>query len=259
MFKLTFTICCLFGFTLQEVQNSLKQQATCNEMPESKLEAEISPSFRSGQRGRTEVPKSITFKTDIGLSQDLVKQFKTEKKAKKYIRKVIEHVNKLFQHKSLETKVIIKAIKWEVRNKDFHATEQNLENLNKEKNREESKLPYGAFGASKDYIATDPASGYAYVGTACKKGWNGYIVEMSGNNIKMDGALLAHEIGHLLGMHHNEDKFAHPDGCTRIDEWWNVMDGQVRHSSKGWTTCNTDKFKTFLQGGRGDCLIDAKK
>ncbi|XP_076616238.1 disintegrin and metalloproteinase domain-containing protein 9 [Chaetodon auriga] len=88
--------------------------------------------------------------------------------------------------------------------------------------------------------------GMAYVGTVCSVATSGGISVFSDNNLAYFSTVVAHEMGHNLGMNHDNSR-CNCDGGSCI----------MAASASGSTTfsrCSGDDFETLILRGGGLCL-----
>jgi len=199
--------------------------------------------FSKSRRSTKSIPTRITFKTDIGITPNLYSQFSSKAEVDNYVENLIRQTNKLFSDPSLATKLTIRV--------------RRIKKVN-------HNLPSGAMGDSWNLFKRDnyhlgvlglsnsrrSSNGVAFVKSACRfskhkrPGWrypdhyftkaNFVIWTNPGSN--SEAALLAHEIGHVIGMDHNEDM----EGCGRAKD--GLMNEYVIDSSRKWTSCNNDQL-----------------
>ena len=131
MLKSAFRMCFLLALFVQKIQNSTKIHLGCIEMPISENQEDLNSIFRSGTRRTSKMPKSITFKTKIGMSSNFVNNnfYGSARKAKRWVKLVIQMAEQHFQHHTLDTKVKLKIMEYETYRMNGHATEQNIEEL----------------------------------------------------------------------------------------------------------------------------------
>uniref|UniRef100_A0A8D0BD16 Disintegrin and metalloproteinase domain-containing protein 9-like n=1 Tax=Salvator merianae TaxID=96440 RepID=A0A8D0BD16_SALMN len=90
--------------------------------------------------------------------------------------------------------------------------------------------------------------GMAFVGTACSRDLGGSISTFNHNMVIKHSTIVAHELGHNLGMNHDDGR------CP---------DYYIMHSTdngaKNFSSCSSDDFENLILGGGGTCLRNAPK
>lgn len=90
--------------------------------------------------------------------------------------------------------------------------------------------------------------GLAFVGTVCSSRLGGGINVFAGNNVVNAAVLLAHELGHNLGISHDDGR-----NCQCPDTGGCIMSGSFTISTN-FTDCSENDFENLITGGRGLCL-----
>ncbi|XP_078416477.1 A disintegrin and metalloproteinase with thrombospondin motifs 5 [Cetorhinus maximus] len=95
--------------------------------------------------------------------------------------------------------------------------------------------------------------GMADVGTICSSERSCAIVEDDGLHAAFT---VAHEIGHLLGLSHDDSKFCEESyGLTEDKRLMSSILTSI-DSSKPWSKCTSATVTEFFDDGHGDCLLD---
>ncbi|XP_071392814.1 disintegrin and metalloproteinase domain-containing protein 9 [Centroberyx affinis] len=88
--------------------------------------------------------------------------------------------------------------------------------------------------------------GMAFVGTVCSVASSGGINVFPDNNLAYVSTVVAHEMGHNLGMNHDSDQ------CT-CDGGSCIMSASASGSTK-FSSCSGDDFERLIRRGGGVCL-----
>ncbi|XP_037319459.2 disintegrin and metalloproteinase domain-containing protein 9 [Pungitius pungitius] len=89
--------------------------------------------------------------------------------------------------------------------------------------------------------------GMAFVGTVCHVGTAGGINVFSANNLVSASTVVAHEMGHNLGMNHDRS------GCTCNGNSGCIM-GAVNGGVPAFSSCSAQDFENLIVRGGGTCL-----
>ncbi|XP_071527887.1 A disintegrin and metalloproteinase with thrombospondin motifs 9 [Panulirus ornatus] len=98
--------------------------------------------------------------------------------------------------------------------------------------------------------------GLAELGTMCSRHSSCAIVQDNGLSAAFT---IAHELGHLLNMpHDNDEKCSLLQGNENSSQRMNVMSRMLDHNTLPWewSNCSRHYLTEFLQGGHGQCLED---
>ncbi|XP_057682182.1 disintegrin and metalloproteinase domain-containing protein 9 [Corythoichthys intestinalis] len=90
--------------------------------------------------------------------------------------------------------------------------------------------------------------GMAFIGTACSTTNSVGINVFSGDNLIFTSTVVAHEIGHNLGMNHDEDR-CQCDGR-------NCIMASTASGATSFSRCSGEDFEALILSGRGECLIN---
>ncbi|XP_075710637.1 A disintegrin and metalloproteinase with thrombospondin motifs 5 [Rhinoderma darwinii] len=95
--------------------------------------------------------------------------------------------------------------------------------------------------------------GMADVGTICSPERSCAVIEDDGLHAAFT---VAHEIGHLLGLSHDDSKFCEENFGSLEDK--RLMSSVLTSidSSKPWSKCTSATITDFLDDGHGNCLLD---
>ncbi|XP_006136151.2 disintegrin and metalloproteinase domain-containing protein 9-like isoform X1 [Pelodiscus sinensis] len=90
--------------------------------------------------------------------------------------------------------------------------------------------------------------GMAFVSTICSQVQGGSISTLNDNNVLRHATVVAHELGHNLGMKHDDGR------CPISYIMYSTDNG-----SKNFSTCSADDFENLILSGGGNCLKNAPK
>ncbi|OWK56937.1 Disintegrin and metalloproteinase domain-containing protein 9, partial [Lonchura striata] len=85
--------------------------------------------------------------------------------------------------------------------------------------------------------------GMAFVGTVCSHVQGGSISTLNHNKILQHATVVAHELGHNLGMKHDDKR------CPA-----SYIMHSTDNGSRNFSTCSADDFEAFILNGGGNCL-----
>merc|ERR1712142_1328143 len=198
------------------------------------------------------LPSRLTFKTDIGVAPNLYQFLGSKQKVEQYVRNFVKYANEYFKLPSFETKLTIHIMKVKT-NIDYAPlgrTDGGLADYKREGN-----YHLGVFGLSK----MNRFRGLAHTGSACiwldkNSTWNikdhaNFLVELKPTTIlKFAAESLAHEIGHVIDMGHND-----VTECGKVDG--GVMNpGTYYQEEMKWTKCNIDDLEKYYSRRGYLCL-----
>ncbi|XP_030630898.1 disintegrin and metalloproteinase domain-containing protein 9 [Chanos chanos] len=89
--------------------------------------------------------------------------------------------------------------------------------------------------------------GMAFVGTVCSAHNSGGINVFSNNNLAAFSTVLAHELGHNLGMNHDNSRCSCDGGC--------IMGASATGATQ-FSTCSESDFEKLILRGGGVCLLN---
>ncbi|XP_073684708.1 disintegrin and metalloproteinase domain-containing protein 9 [Garra rufa] len=92
----------------------------------------------------------------------------------------------------------------------------------------------------------DGVLGMAFVGTVCSANNGGGINVFSNNDLQSFSTVIAHELGHNLGMNHDVSGTCTCEGSC-------IMAPTAGGATK-FSDCSDKAFERLIQGGRGTCL-----
>ncbi|NXD11116.1 ADAM9 protein, partial [Nothocercus nigrocapillus] len=92
------------------------------------------------------------------------------------------------------------------------------------------------------------AIGMAFVGTVCSQVQGGSISTFDHNNVLRHATVVAHELGHNLGMKHDDKR------CPASYIMYSTDNG-----SRNFSTCSADDFENLVLNGGGNCLRNPPK
>ncbi|XP_009873097.1 PREDICTED: disintegrin and metalloproteinase domain-containing protein 9-like [Apaloderma vittatum] len=90
--------------------------------------------------------------------------------------------------------------------------------------------------------------GMAFVGTVCSQVHGGSISTLNHNNVLRHATVVAHELGHNLGMKHDDKR------CPASYIMYSTDNG-----SRNFSTCSADDFENLILNGGGNCLRNPPK
>ncbi|KAK2820521.1 hypothetical protein Q5P01_023480 [Channa striata] len=87
--------------------------------------------------------------------------------------------------------------------------------------------------------------GMAFVGTVCSMSTSGGISVFSDEHVQYYSTVVAHEIGHNLGMNHDDSRCSCNGSCIMYSS---------ASGSTSFSTCSSDDFEALIFRGGGVCL-----
>ncbi|NXG24740.1 ADAM9 protein, partial [Grallaria varia] len=90
--------------------------------------------------------------------------------------------------------------------------------------------------------------GMAFVGTVCSQVQGGSISTLNHNNMLRHATVVAHELGHNLGMKHDDKR------CPA-----SYIMHSTDNGSRNFSMCSADDFETLILNGGGNCLRNPPK
>nr|XP_055023244.1 disintegrin and metalloproteinase domain-containing protein 9 isoform X1 [Misgurnus anguillicaudatus] len=92
-------------------------------------------------------------------------------------------------------------------------------------------------------------AGMAFVGTACSRSHSGGINSFPNDNVRSFASIVAHELGHNLGMNHDDGR-----NC-RCDVKHCIMNSGATGSGN-FSSCSADDFEKLILNSGGRCLLN---
>nr|XP_046202510.1 disintegrin and metalloproteinase domain-containing protein 9 isoform X1 [Oncorhynchus gorbuscha] len=92
-------------------------------------------------------------------------------------------------------------------------------------------------------------AGMAFVSTVCSRSHGGGINAFTNNNIPSFASIVAHELGHNLGMNHDNERNCHC-GVTSC-----IMNSGAT-GSRNFSSCSADDFEKMILNTGGSCLLN---
>ncbi|XP_030343376.1 disintegrin and metalloproteinase domain-containing protein 9-like [Strigops habroptila] len=90
--------------------------------------------------------------------------------------------------------------------------------------------------------------GMAFVGTVCSQVQGGSISTLNHDNVLRHATVAAHELGHNLGMKHDDTR------CPA-----SYIMHSTDNGSRNFSTCSADDFENLILNGGGNCLRNPPK
>ncbi|KAI5622121.1 disintegrin and metalloproteinase domain-containing protein 9 precursor [Silurus asotus] len=96
-------------------------------------------------------------------------------------------------------------------------------------------------------------AGMAFVGTACSRSHGGGINAFTHKNVAPFASIVAHELGHNLGMNHDDD------GRNCKCDVDNCIMNSGATGSRNFSSCSADDFEKLILNGGGSCLLNVPR
>uniref|UniRef100_A0A3Q2UM19 ADAM metallopeptidase with thrombospondin type 1 motif 17 n=1 Tax=Fundulus heteroclitus TaxID=8078 RepID=A0A3Q2UM19_FUNHE len=227
------------------------------------------------KRNAMNLHRTYTLETMVVADSDMV-QYHGAEVAQRFLLTIMNMVNNMFQHKSLGVKVHIRVSKLVLLHtrpeklKISHHGQRSLESFCQWQHQEFGIPRYlgtnGVIGGRYDLPPVDTAVlvtrtnfcvhknepcdtvGMAYLGGACSAKRKCVLAEDNGLNLAFT---IAHELGHNMGMSHDDDHA----NCTSHSH---IMSGEWvkgrNPSNLSWSSCSRSDLQNFLRSGASICL-----
>uniref|UniRef100_A0A8C4ME90 ADAM metallopeptidase with thrombospondin type 1 motif 17 n=1 Tax=Equus asinus asinus TaxID=83772 RepID=A0A8C4ME90_EQUAS len=224
------------------------------------------------RRNAIQLTNEHTVETLVVADADMV-QYHGAEAAQRFILTVMNMVYNMFQHQSLGIKVNIQVTKLVLLRQRpaklsiGHHGERSLESFCHWQNEEyggarylgnnqvpggkDDTPPVDAAGlpCSEEDVFCVSAAGIAYLGGVCSAKRKCVLAEDNGLNLAFT---IAHELGHNLGMNHDDD---HSSCAGRS----HIMSGEWvkgrNPSDLSWSSCSRDDLENFLKSKVSTCLL----
>ncbi|XP_073474477.1 A disintegrin and metalloproteinase with thrombospondin motifs 17 isoform X2 [Aquarana catesbeiana] len=227
------------------------------------------------RRNAIRLTEEHTVETLVVADSDMV-QYHGADATQRFILTVMNMVYNMFQHQSLGIKVNIRVTKLVLLHSRptklsiGHHGERSLESFCHWQNeeyggttylgnnhvpgaKEETPVDVAVFMTRTDFCVhkDEPCDtvGIAYLGGACSAKRKCVLAEDNGLNLAFT---IAHELGHNMGMSHDDD---HPSCAGRS----HIMSGEWvkgrSPSDLSWSTCSRDELENFLKSKVSSCLL----
>ncbi|XP_054630588.1 disintegrin and metalloproteinase domain-containing protein 9-like isoform X1 [Dunckerocampus dactyliophorus] len=92
-------------------------------------------------------------------------------------------------------------------------------------------------------------AGMAYVSTVCSRSHGGGINAFTNNNVAAFASIVAHELGHNLGMNHDDTRTCTCPASTCIMN-------SVARDAANFSSCSADDFEKMILATGGSCLLN---
>lgn len=96
-------------------------------------------------------------------------------------------------------------------------------------------------------------AGMAFVSTVCSRSHGGGINTFVNNNVQSLSSIVAHELGHNLGMNHDDGR-----GCSCAGDSACIMNSAAT-GSRSFSSCSADDFEKMLLSTGGSCLLNVPR
>ncbi|XP_039348912.1 A disintegrin and metalloproteinase with thrombospondin motifs 17 isoform X4 [Mauremys reevesii] len=249
----------------------------CKVVSEKKRQKKMKPAndWRE-RRNAIRLTNEYTVETLVVADADMV-QYHGAEAAQRFILTVMNMVYNMFQHQSLGIKVSIRVTKLVLlRNRPAklsigHHGERSLESFCHWQNEEYGGAKYlgnnQVPGARDDTPPVDAAVfvtrtdfcvhkdepcdtvGIAYLGGVCSAKRKCVLAEDNGLNLAFT---IAHELGHNMGMSHDDDHLSCAGRSHIMSGEW--VKGR-NPSDLSWSSCSRDDLENFLKSKVSTCLL----
>ncbi|CAM2098984.1 unnamed protein product [Caretta caretta] len=249
----------------------------CKVISEKKRQKKVKPAndWRE-RRNAIRLTNEYTVETLVVADADMV-QYHGAEAAQRFILTVMNMVYNMFQHQSLGIKVSIRVTKLVLlRNRPAklsigHHGERSLESFCHWQNEEYGGAKYlgnnQVPGARDDTPPVDAAVfvtrtdfcvhkdepcdtvGIAYLGGVCSAKRKCVLAEDNGLNLAFT---IAHELGHNMGMSHDDDHLSCAGRSHIMSGEW--VKGR-NPSDLSWSSCSRDDLENFLKSKVSTCLL----
>ncbi|CAN9512879.1 unnamed protein product [Ophioblennius macclurei] len=95
-------------------------------------------------------------------------------------------------------------------------------------------------------------AGMAFVSTVCSRSHGGGINSFTNNNVQSLSSIVAHELGHNLGMNHDDGRGCSCPGAACIMN-------SATTGSRNFSSCSADDFEKMLLLTGGSCLLNVPR
>merc|ERR1711909_219567 len=219
MLNRTFLVCLLVSLSSQK-----EIQKNDTDFLQGSYQNPRQEEYQLRSRRSTNLPRRITFRTEVAMTKRMLNAFNGNKRqAEKWVLEMVRAANRIFRHSSLDTQLTIEVMNIgniKIVRENMEMTEDKLYQYKAQYLG--NKYPLGVFG----FTSEEGVRGFSY----------------------KRGELLAHEIGHVLGMTHNENT----KKCSRVD--WGVMNTITPWSATQWTSCNNKDLRRYYKNYGHTCL-----
>nr|XP_061835988.1 disintegrin and metalloproteinase domain-containing protein 9-like [Nerophis lumbriciformis] len=93
-------------------------------------------------------------------------------------------------------------------------------------------------------------AGMAFVSTVCSRSHGGGINAFTHNNVAAFASIVAHELGHNLGMNHDDSR-----SCTCPSDAC-IMSAEAKKDATIFSSCSADDFEKMILLTGGSCLLN---
>ncbi|XP_075766415.1 A disintegrin and metalloproteinase with thrombospondin motifs 5 isoform X2 [Pelodiscus sinensis] len=228
--------------------------------------AALAPPGRGGRRSRRSISKARQVELLLVADSSMAKKY--GKGLQHYLLTLATIASRLYGHASIENPIRLAVVKvvelgdkekgLEV-NKNAATTLKNFCKWQHQHNplEDEHEEHYDAaiLFTREDLCGHHSCDtlGMADVGTICSPERSCAVIEDDGLHAAFT---VAHEIGHLLGLSHDDSKFCEENFGSMEDK--RLMSSILTSidASKPWSKCTSATITEFLDDGHGNCLLD---